>query len=168
MAKSCFLGEKEIQSRRTRWLSRKNFSRRELLNKARWRRISNDLGSFSSSGKLKQQFVSGWQNVANYVKILNDLSLAQEERRLRGEERNFPQYNTAIHNTSIKEKYLLEQKIRLLEHPEGSPDLNLIENLWWLIVTKVYERGRQYLAISELKNVILFLWKKFLRFNFKN
>ena len=49
MAKSCFLGQKEIQFRWSRWLSEvmacKKFSRRELLNKAQWRRISYDLGA---------------------------------------------------------------------------------------------------------------------------
>ena len=42
--------------------------------------------AFSSSGKLKLQFVSGLQKAADYVKMLNDLSLAQEERRLCREE----------------------------------------------------------------------------------
>ena len=32
---------------------------------------------FSSSGKLKQQFISGRQKAADYVKMLNDLSLVQ-------------------------------------------------------------------------------------------
>ena len=50
----------------------------------------------------------------------------------------------------MTKKYLLEQKIRLLDHPASSPDLNPIENLWGLIVAKVYQGGQQYLAISEL------------------
>ena len=41
-----------------------------------------------------------------------------------------------------------------------SPDLNPIEELWGLIVATVYEGGRQYSAISELKNVILEAWEK--------
>ena len=43
-------------------------------------------GAFSSSGKSKLQFFSGRKKAANYVKILNDLSLTQEGRRLCGEE----------------------------------------------------------------------------------
>ena len=126
------------------------------------RRISYDLewGCFWFSGKLKLQFVSSWQKVADYVKMLNDLSLAQERRRLCGEEWIFQQDNAAIHNASITKKYLLEQKIRLLDHPAYSPDLNPIENLWGLIVTKVYEGGRQCSTISELKNAILDAWEK--------
>ena len=85
-------------------------------------------GGFSSSGKLKLQFVSGRQKAAGYVKILNDLSLAQEERRLCVEEWIFQQDNAAIHNASITKNYLLEQKIRLLDHLEGFPDLYHTEN----------------------------------------
>ena len=65
-------------------------------------------GWFLSSRKLKLQFVS-WQKVADYVKSLNDLSLAQRHR-LCGEEWIFLQDNAAIYNLSITKKYLLEQK----------------------------------------------------------
>ena len=50
------------------------------------------------------------KKAADYVKMLNDLSLAQEGRRLCGKEWIFQQDNTAIHNASITKKYLLEQK----------------------------------------------------------
>ena len=73
--------------------------------------------------------------------MLNDLSLTQEGHCLCGEERIFQQDNAAIHNASITKKYLFEQKIRLLDHPTCSPDLNPMENLWGLIVAKVYEGG---------------------------
>ena len=43
-------------------------------------------GGFSSLRKLKLQFVNGRQKAADYVKMLTDLSLAQEGRRLCGEE----------------------------------------------------------------------------------
>ena len=83
----------------------------------------NDLvGGFSSSGKFKLQFVSGRQKAVNYVKILKDLSLTQEGHHLCGEEWTFQQDNAAIHNASITKKYLLEQKIRLLDHPTCSPE----------------------------------------------
>ena len=143
MAKSCFLRRKEIQFRWYRWLSevlaRRSFSRKELLNKAWggggslmvWR------GGFSSSGKLKLQFVSGGQNAADYVKMLNDISLAQEGRHLCGEEWIFQQDNADNHNTSLTKKSLFEKKIRLHYYPDPNP----IENLWGLIVAKVYGGG---------------------------
>ena len=81
---------------------------------------------------------------------------------------DFQQDNTAIHNASITKKYLLEKKKkkkkkekkkRPLDHLTCSPDLNPMENLWGLIVVKVYEGGRQYSAISELKNAIIDAWE---------
>ena len=84
--------------------------------------------------------------------MLNDLSIKQERCRLCREECFFQQDNAAIRNASITKKYLLEQKIRLLDYPACCPDLNHIENLWGLIVAKVYEGGRQYSAISKLEN----------------
>ena len=100
--------------------------------------------------------VNGRQKVVDYLKILNDLSLAQR-RRLCGEEWIFQQDDALI------TKYFLEPKIRLLDYLACSPDFNPITKIVRLIVAKVYEGGRQYSAISELKNAILDA-----RFNFRN
>ena len=55
---------------------------------------------------------------------------------------------------------MLEQKIRFLDHPACSSDVSSIENLWGLIVAKVYAEDRQYSVISELKIAILDAWGK--------
>ena len=49
-------------------------------------------------------------SVVDYVKMLNDLSLAQEGRRLNGEEWIFQQDNPAIHNASITRSTCLNKK----------------------------------------------------------
>ena len=66
-------------------------------------------GAFSSSGKLELQFVIGQQKAADYVKMLNELSLAQEWRRLCGKEWIFQQDNAAIHNASVKRSACLNK-----------------------------------------------------------
>ena len=174
MAKSCFLRRREIQFRRSRWLSevlahKKNFHKRITQQGI----VDEDLlwsggGVFHIQKKLRLQFVSGRQKAADYLKMLNDLLLTQEECRLCGEEFIFQQDNAAILNASITRKYLLEEKIRLLHYPAYSPDLSPLEKLSGLILAKVYEGGRQYSAISELKNASLDARKKYLRFNFRN
>ena len=63
----------------------------------------------------------------------------KEECRLCEEEWIFQQNNDAMHNASITKKYLLEQNIRLLDRPVCSPELNHRENVWGLIIAKVYE-----------------------------
>ena len=111
--------------------------------------------AFSSSGKLELQFVSGQQKAPDYEKMLYDLSLPQEEPRLCWEEWIFQEDKAAIHNASVTKKYLLEQRIRLLDNPACSPDISPIVYLWRIIVANVFEGSRQYSAISELKNAIL-------------
>ena len=121
------------------WHSKK-FSRRELLKK--WRRISYDgVGGSHHLRKTLTTICQWLTKRADYVKMLNDLFLAQEGCCLWEEKWIFHQDNAAIHNASITKKYLLEQKIRLLDHPVCSPDLSPIEDLWGLIVAKVYEGG---------------------------
>ena len=63
------------------------------------------VGGFTSSGKLKLQFISGREKTVEYVKMLNPSSLAQEGRRLCVEKWIFQQDNAAIHNVLITKKY---------------------------------------------------------------
>ena len=48
--------------------------------------------------------------------------------------------------------------IETLNWPSRSPDLNIMENLWGILVRSVYENGRQFSSKEELKNAILFSW----------
>ena len=151
MVRICFLRWKEFQFSWSRWLSEvlacKNFPEENYSTKqSKGGSLMMWGEGFSSSEKLKLQFVSSRQKAADHVKIVNDLSLAQEGCRLCGEEWIFQQDNSVIHNASIIKKYSLEQKISPLDHPACSPDLSPIENLWGLIVAKVYEEGSNVLS----------------------
>ena len=88
-----------------------------------------------SSGKLKLQFVSGWQKAADYA------------------------HKKGVINVE-KNGFFSKIMLLLLDHPSCSPNLSPKESLLGLIVAKVYEGGRQYSAISELKNAILDTWEK--------
>ena len=79
--------------------------------------------------------------------MLNDLFLAQKGHHLRGEECIFQQDKAVIYNALIAKKYLLEQKIKLLDNSACSPDLNFVGIACC--------GGRQYSEISELKNATL-------------
>ena len=107
MAKSCFLRRKEVQFRWFRWLSEVLTSKSitQLKSITQQGIVEEDLlwsGSegFSSSGKLKIQFVSGRQKAADYVKML-----AQERRCLCREEWIFQQdkccYPQCINNKEV-------------------------------------------------------------------
>ena len=66
------------------------------------------VGSFLSSGKL--QFVCDPQKAADYVKMLNDLSLSQEGCYLHRGKWIFLQDKAAIHNASNKRSTCLNKK----------------------------------------------------------
>ena len=156
MAKSCFLGRKEIQFRRSRWLSEVLACKRLLEENYSTRHNRGGSLMIKAGGASHiEENLNYNLSVVDKKQMLNGLSLAQEGRRLRGEGWIFQQDNAAILNAPITKKYLLEQKISLLDHPACFSDFSHIENLWGLIVAKVYEGGRQYSAISELKNAIL-------------
>ena len=134
----CFLGQKEIQFRRSIDSFQKSWHAKDFPEENYSTKISRGGsliiggGFLLSSGKLELQFVCGRQKAADYVKMLNDLSLAQEGRRLCGEEWIFQQGNSPIHDVSITKKYFLEQKIRLLDLSACSPDLQKICGDWLL------------------------------------
>ena len=89
------------------------------------------------------------------MKILNDLSLAEKGHRLCEEEWIFWLDNAAILNALITKKYLLEQKnktsrpARVFFRPQS------LRKSVGNDCRKIYEGGRLYSAISELKNAVL-------------
>ena len=48
----------------------------------------------------------------------------------------------------------------MLEWPACSPDQNPIENVWGILVRRVYAENKQYETVGELKNEILKIWSE--------
>ena len=59
---------------------------------------------------------------------------------------------------NIQKKCFSGQMINLLDWPSKSPDLNSIENLWGILVRKVYSNGRQFDCFPQLKAEIVKCW----------
>lgn len=68
------------------------------------------------------------------------------------------QDNARPHVSHASLQYLQNNDIELLEWPACSPDANPIENLWGIMVQRLYRRGRQYSNISQLKEEIIRVW----------
>jgi hypothetical protein len=61
-----------------------------------------------------------------------------------------------------KAKRTLDQSegIRIIVWPSLSPDLNPMENLWGILVKKVYYNGKQYDNVIDLENAINQSWEE--------
>lgn len=49
---------------------------------------------------------------------------------------------------------LEKQRIRVLNWPANSPDLNVRENVWGYLSRQVYSNGSQYDSVDELREAI--------------
>ena len=73
----------------------------------------------------------------------------------------FQQDGASIHASKTTTEWLKSKNIETLPHPAVSPDLNPIDNLWGIMARRVYENGRQFQTVLELKNCIRDVWNNF-------
>lgn len=112
---------------------------------------------FSASGKLEIAFTSSKMNSRDYITVL-ETCLLPFMRRFRRKKFTFQQDNAAIHTSKETKQWMKDHKIDLLDWPARSPDLNPVENLWGIMVRRIYAEGRQYAAVNELKSAISEAW----------
>lgn len=116
-------------------------------------------GAFSSYGKLDLAFVSCRMNSGDYQKVLGD-TLLPFKRRFRRVSFTFQQDNASIHVSRDTLNWFASNNVSLLEWPARSPDLNPMENLWGIMVRRIYENNRQFQSIEDLKAAILNAWNQ--------
>lgn len=115
-------------------------------------------GAFSSKGALELQFVTSRMNSADYIDVLKK-SLVPYLRRFRRMRFTYQHDNARIHVSRETSEWLKTQRVDILNWPACSPDINPMENLWAIMVRRIYADNKQYVTVDELKVAILDAWR---------
>ncbi|KAF0711309.1 hypothetical protein AaE_012241 [Aphanomyces astaci] len=114
-------------------------------------------GAIARCGKSALAILTGKQNSGDYVFTLSEYLLPFAHLKF-GSDFVFQQDNAPIHTSAETKQFCADQFIDLLPWPARSPDLNPIENLWSTMSRVVYNNGRQYQNVAELRAAVLLAW----------
>lgn len=118
-------------------------------------------GWISSEGIGACHFIEGRFNTEVYIHILQNTMLPSVSQRFPGGNFILQQDNCPVHTARRVTQWLEEQNISLLPWPSKSPDLNVMENVWGLLVKKINrENGFRPQDVDELRNKISETWNE--------
>ena len=113
-------------------------------------------GCMSSAGVGELHFIDGIMDSNMYCHILKEKMLPSLHALGRGA--IFQQDNDPKHTSKFTTEFLTKHKVKKLDWPSMSPDLNPIEHLWGVLKRKVEQHRPK--SINALKEVILEEWRK--------
>jgi hypothetical protein len=123
--------------------------------------------AFGFNGKTQIIFLNGRQKAADYTRVLADHLLPFGEE-IGGRNWNFQQDNALIHTAGLTKTWFRDNSVVVLNWPSRSPDLNPIENLWGILVRRVYANGGQFNSVTELRAEIVNCWNSIADSELKN
>lgn len=112
---------------------------------------------FSRKGKSPLKFVSGNIDSSHYCAILGTSLLPFVEHH-HPHGALFQQDNAPCHTSAMTREWFFDMEVAVLNWPSRSPDLNPIENLWGMLAQKVYNNGRQFDCVDDLKEALVMAW----------
>ncbi len=113
-------------------------------------------GCMSAAGTGELQFIEGTMNADMYCDIMKQ-SMIPSLRRL-GRMAVFQHDNDPKHTLMATTALLKKLRVKVMDWPSMSPDLNPIEYLWGILKRKVEER--KVSNIHQLSDVIMKEWKR--------
>ncbi len=113
-------------------------------------------GCMSAAGSGELQFIEGIMNANVYFDILRQ-SMIPFLRRL-GHRAVFQHDNDPKHTSKMTTALLNKLRVKVMDWPSMSPDLNPIEHLWGILKRKVVEC--KVCNIHQICDVIMEEWKR--------
>ncbi len=113
-------------------------------------------GCMSAAGVGELHFIDGIMNSQMYCSILKEKMLPS--LRALGRRALFQHYNDPKHTSKATVGFLKKNRVKVIQWPSMSPDLNPIEHLWRILKRQVEHHSPS--SIQSLKEVILEEWKK--------
>ena len=114
-------------------------------------------GAFCGTKKLNLHVIEGNLNAEKYQNLLQK-TLIPFKNAENGRNLIFQADNAPSH-TAISTKNWLQNKIDCMDWPSVSPDLNPIENMWGILSQRVYQGGKVYENVRQLRLAILKEWE---------
>lgn len=114
-------------------------------------------GGFSFNGQTFLGFTDRKMKSVDYQDILRT-NLLPIMDLLAGPDCVFQQDGASIHTSRSTKTWFMQNNITLLDWPALSPDLNPMENIWGILSRKIYENGKQYTCVNDLKTAIDKAW----------
>lgn len=118
-------------------------------------------GCFSYFGLGPLVALEGMQNQHTYIDLLKDYLIdeLQAAREQYGVNLVFMQDNAPCHKSRLVTRFLAEQRVRTLDWPPQSPDLNPIENLWSVIKRRRQAKYGLPTSREELIQQVFDIWE---------
>ena len=113
---------------------------------------------FGAGGKCDLVFFDGNVNAGKYQLAMETHLLPFWNTRTENSV-VYQRDNASIHTARTTKQFFVDHNIPVMEWPANSPDLNPAENVWGMLVRKIYADGVQYNNTKDLKNAILAAWR---------